>query len=488
MQDLMIEWKDDGSHLYEQIYSYIKDEIRKGKLLYQEKLPSTRSLAQYLQVSRSTVELAYEQLLSEGYIESVPYKGYFAAKVEELYRLDGMSSSGGGKALTGSGTALADAEGAEKGSAAADTCKASDDGSVDFSPNAVDMRSFPFGIWRRINKNVLNQDNRELFLPGDPKGEPALRETIARYLHASRGVSCSPEQIIVGAGNDYLLLLLRYVLGEDCRAAFEDPTYPRARRIFGLFSKEVISVPSDENGILVEKLEQRGANVVYVMPSHQYPTGRVMPIGRRAELLNWAAKDRGRYVIEDDYDSEFRYRGKPIPSLQASDTAEKVIYIGTFSKSIAPAIRVSFLVLPRHLMERYEERCGCFSSTVSRIDQAVLEEFVRSGAFERHLNRMRKVYSKKHEALLDGLKAFGRDFTVSGENAGLHVLVTDRKGRSEAWLKEQARQNGVRVYGLSEAMTESDGCDLAATVLLGFGGLTEEEIEDGIKRLEEAWM
>lgn len=139
-------------------------------------------------------------------------------------------------------------------------------------------------------------------------------------------------------------------------------------------------------------------------------------------------------------------------------------------------------------MERYEERCGCFSSTVSRIDQAVLEEFVRSGAFERHLNRMRKVYSKKHEALLDGLKAFGKDFAVSGENAGLHVLVTDRKGRSEAWLKEQARQNGVRVYGLSEAMTEPDGCDLAATVLLGFGGLTEEEIEDGIKRLEKAWM
>lgn len=488
MQDLMIEWKDDGSHLYEQIYSYIKDEIRKGKLLYQEKIPSTRSLAQYLQVSRSTVELAYEQLLSEGYIESVPYKGYFAAKVEELYRLDGMLPSGSGKSLQGSTASSADAEDAEKGSADADTCKASDSGNVDFSPNAVDMRSFPFGIWRRINKNVLNQDNQELFLPGDPKGEPALRETIARYLHASRGVSCSPEQIIVGAGNDYLLLLLRYILGEDCCVAFENPTYPRARRIFGLFSKEVISVPSDENGILVEKLEQGGANVVYVMPSHQYPTGRVMPIGRRAELLNWAAKDRGRYVIEDDYDSEFRYRGKPIPSLQASDTAEKVIYIGTFSKSIAPAIRVSFLVLPRHLMERYEERCGCFSSTVSRIDQAVLEEFVRSGAFERHLNRMRKVYSKKHEALLDGLKAFGKDFAVSGENAGLHVLVTDRKGRSEAWLKEQARQNGVRVYGLSEAMTEPDGCDLAATVLLGFGGLTEEEIEDGIKRLEKAWM
>ena len=501
MQDLMIEWKDDGSHLYEQIYSYIQEEIRKGKLLYQEKLPSTRSLAQYLEVSRSTVESAYEQLLSEGYIEAVPYKGYFVAKVEELYRLDGIASFADGKAA---GAARKNAAAERKKTAAGQEENRGNTGSgragsaacsrekgaecVDFSPNAIDMRSFPFGTWRRINKSVLNQDNRELFLPGDPKGDPALRETIARYLHASRGVNCSAGQIIVGAGNDYLLQLLRYVLEEDCRAAFENPTYPRARRIFELFSQKVTAVAADESGVLVEELEKSDANVVYVMPSHQYPTGRVMPIGRRAELLNWAAKDSGRYVIEDDYDSEFRYRGKPIPSLQASDTGNRVIYIGTFSKSIAPAIRVSFLVLPKQLMERYEERCSCFSSTVSRIDQAVLREFVGSGAFERHLNRMRKVYSRKHEILLDGLKPFFQDFAVSGENAGLHVLLADRRGRSEAWMKEQARQNGVRVYGLSEAMAEAGGEETDATVLLGFGGLTEEEIADGLERLKRAWL
>lgn len=501
MQDLMIEWKDDKSHLYEQIYSYIKEEIRKGKFLYREKLPSTRSLAQYLQVSRSTVEVAYEQLLSEGYIESVPYKGYFVAKVEELYRLREVTADG-----KNSGRGAGGGQENEDGRAEKSP------GCVDFSPNDIEMRNFPFCTWRRISKNVLNQDNRALFLPGDPKGDFGLRETIARYLHASRGVSCSADQIIVGAGNDYLLQLLRYVLGENCHAAFENPTYPRAWRIFSLFSAQMTAVAADEGGIIVEELEKSGANIVYVMPSHQYPTGRVMPIGRRAELLNWAAKECGRYVIEDDYDSEFRYRGKPIPSLQASDTAEKVIYIGTFSKSVAPAIRVSFLVLPKGLMERYEERCSCFSSTVSRIDQAVLEEFVRSGAFERHLNRMRKVYSRKHEILLEGLKPFLRNFTVSGENAGLHVLVTDTSGRSEAWLKERARQNGVKVYGLSEAMVETDmrgtdrtvRADLPAgtdgirrvslsaktggTVLLGFGGLTEEEITDGLERLKKAWL
>ena len=499
MQDLMIEWKDDKSHLYEQIYSYIKEEIRKGKLLYREKLPSTRSLAQYLQVSRSTVEVAYEQLLSEGYIEAVPYKGYFVAKVEEL---------------TGSGRSwqirrIGKKRMVRQAARQAAWQRKTPAGWI-FPRTPSRCAASPSAHGGGSTKMCSIRTTGSCFA-GRPEGDFGLRETIARYLHASRGVNCNAAQIIVGAGNDYLLLLLRYVLGEDCRAAFENPTYPRARQIFGLFSKEVTSAAADENGIIVDELEKSGANVVYVMPSHQYPTGRVMPIGRRAELLNWAAADDQRYVIEDDYDSEFRYRGKPIPSLQASDTAEKVIYIGTFSKSIAPAIRVSFLVLPKGLMERYEERCSCFSSTVSRIDQAVLEEFLKSGAFERHLNRMRKEYSKKHEILLEGLKPFLKNFRVSGENAGLHVLLTSCRGRSEEWMKERARQNGVKVYGLSEAMTGTDGQKrdqavraglfsdadagrygslrtMGGTVLLGFGGLTEEAIEDGLERLKKAWL
>lgn len=381
MQDLVIDFKDDGSHLYEQIYGHIKDEIRKGKLLCREKLPSTRSLAAYLQVSRSTVELAYEQLLSEGYIESVPYKGYYVAEVEELYRI-------------GEGTEKGEQRGGQR----------AEKYTVDFSPNAIDMRYFPFGIWRRITKNILSQDKKETFALGEAKGDLALRETIARYLHASRGVNADASQIIVGAGNDYLLMLLRYVLGEGRTIAFENPTYPRAYKIFRLFAGRLVTVPYDENGVCVEALQSEGADAVYVMPSHQYPTGMVMPIGRRLELLKWAAQDEDRYVIEDDYDSEFRYRGKPIPSLQASDTGGKVIYIGTFSKSIAPAIRVSFMVLPVKLMRRYEQQYAVFSSTVSRIDQAVLNDFIGEGAFERHLNRMRKVYKEKHELLLEELK------------------------------------------------------------------------------------
>lgn len=475
MQDLMIEFKDDGSHLYEQIYNYIREDIRKGKLLYKEKLPSTRFLAGYLQVSRSTVELAYEQLLSEGYIESEPYRGYYVARVEDLYRI--------GESLTAVQTAK---------------MPATEGIAFDFSPNAIDMNYFPFGTWRKITKNILSQDNQGTFALGEAKGDLSLRETIARYLHASRGVNCSPEQIIVGAGNDYLLLLLRYVLGEKRIYAFENPTYRKAWRIFSLSAGKLVTVGSDENGIRVNELEKSNADTVYVMPSHQYPTGIAMPIGRRMELLNWAARKEDRYVIEDDYDSEFRYRGKPIPSLQASDGAGKVIYIGTFSKSIAPAIRVSYMVLPSKLLEQYERSCAFFSSTVSRIDQAVLNEFIGEGAFERHLNRMRKVYKEKHEILLEALKPFLKDFKLSGENAGLHVLLTDKRGRSEEELIEAAANMGVRVYGMSEALVEQKTENTvsgrkrgerqkAAVLLLGFGGLTKEQISEGMTRLKKAW-
>ena len=306
MNDLAIQLTEDGSrHLYEQIYEYIRDEIKEGKLLAGEKLPSTRSLAEYLQVARSTVELAYGQLLSEGYIEASAYRGYYVCRVEELYQM--MSELSREK---GDGNDKPDMQQKQQ--------KAFD---YDFSPNAIDMSAFPFGTWRKITKEILSGDRKELFALGEPRGDKDFRLTICRYLHSSRGVNASPEQIIVGAGNDYLLLLLQYILGRDICVAFENPSYRRAYRIFSSFASGVVTVPVDENGISVKQLALSGANVAYCMPSHQYPTGVVMPIGRRMELLKWAAGASDRYLIEDDYDSEFRYRGKPVPSLQASDTA-----------------------------------------------------------------------------------------------------------------------------------------------------------------------
>ena len=477
MNDLAIHLTDEnGKHLYEQIYEYIADEIREGKLLAGEKLPSTRSLADYLQVARSTVELAYDQLASEGYIESVPYRGYYICRVEELYRI---GTSGGGLRSEKKGAGQEDGQPGQKDSR---TARYFD---IDFSPNAIDMNLFPFGTWRKITRDILSGDRKELFALGEPRGDLELRKTVCRYLHASRGVNASPEQIIVGAGNDYLLLLLQYILGRGITAAFENPSYRRAFRIFSSFAARMVTVPSDENGIRVDGLLASGANVAYVMPSRQFPTGTVMPIGRRTELLRWASSAEDRYLVEDDYDSEFRYRGKPIPSLQSADTAGRVIYIGTFSKSVAPAIRISFMVLPERLMEAYEKNCSFFSSTVSRIDQTILNEFILSGAFERHLNRMRKAYREKHDLLLDCLQPLLNRYRLSGEYAGLHMLLTSRTPAREEALLERAAARGVRIYGMKEAALAPFETE-HATVLLGYGGLDQERIREGIRRLDAA--
>ncbi|MGN0167289.1 MAG: PLP-dependent aminotransferase family protein [Acetatifactor sp.] len=472
MYDMTIRLRTDtGERLYEQIYEHIKKEIRDGKLLAGERLPSTRSLAEYLQVARSTVDYAYGQLLDEGYIEARPYRGYFVCHMEELLQLE------------------------ETGEGFSDVmCRAATEQAVagavrydcDFSPYDIDMSGFPFSVWKKITRNVLSDANSDLFSRGQSQGDYELRETISRYLHSSRGVNCKPEQIIVGAGNDYLLLLLEKILGRHVRIAMENPTYIRSYRLFRSFAYPVVTVDMDESGMQTGQLEAADVRLAYVMPSHQFPMGTVMPIRRRLELLKWADGGEDRYLIEDDYDSEFRFHGKPIPALQATDEHGKVIYIGTFSKAIAPAIRISFMVLPEKLLERYRRDCAFYSCTVSRIDQSILNAFIRDGYFERHLNKMRKIYRTKHDLLLELLRPFRNHFDISGENAGLHLVLTAREDIAEQELVRRAAEKGVKVYGLSDCMVAER--ERTAAILLGFGGMTEEQLIEGVGRLKEAWL
>lgn len=453
--------------LYEQIYEFVRDEIRAGNLLQNEKLPSSRYLAEYLQVSRTTVDMAYGQLVSEGYLEARPQKGYFVCAIEELYDIK------------------AEAEDAHMQKQNVDSKESYQ---YDFSPNKIDMSLFPYATWKKITKNILVDAKSSMFALGEPQGDLELRTTICRYLHASRGVNCKPEQIIIGAGNDYLLLLLEKILGRHVPIAMENPSYKRAYRIFKSFAYPVSLVPMDESGMQIEALKASKAQVAYIMPAHQYPTGIVMPIGRRMELLKWAAEEENRYLIEDDYDSEFRYRGKPIPSLQASDKYGKVVYIGTFSKSIAPAIRISYMVLPEKLLEEYYVNCNFYSSTVSRIDQTILNEFIRDGYFERYLNKMRKHYRMKHDLMLNELKAFESDFAISGEDAGLHMLLTDKKGRSEQELWNLAAKAGMKVYRMQDAFLETaTNADSKATIILGYASLSQEQIVEGLRLLQDVW-
>jgi GntR family transcriptional regulator/MocR family aminotransferase len=472
--ELMIPLRNQpGYPYYSQIYSYIKEEIKKGNLKPAARLPSTRLLAEHLKISRSTTQMAYEQLLSEGYIEAVPYKGFYVCGIDGLVHTGQDQSRKVQSFLNVSGSDR------EKGKRPA--------WSVDFSPRGIDLNTFPYNTWRKISKNTLVDDNREMFVPGDPQGEPAFREAIRSYLHSARGVNCMAEQIIVGAGSEYLLMLLSQILGGDRIIAMENPTYKQAYRVFDSLKYRVVPVSMDQSGMDVKLLEKSGADIAYVMPSHQYPTGIVMPVKRRQELLAWASGAEGRYLIEDDYDSEFRYKGKPIPALQGMDGKERVIYCGTFSKSVAPAIRVSYMVLPEPLLAIYRERVNFYASTVSRIDQNILYQFMTEGHYERHLNRMRAVYKAKHDGLLAGLKPFESQFMIRGENAGLHLLLTDRKGRPEEVLKEKAGALGVKVYGLSGYFIHDEHNTYPPTMVLGFASLTEDEIKRGLQLLKQAW-
>ncbi len=463
MNELTINLKPhDKIPMYEQIYSYIKNDIQGGRIAYGEKLPSTRALSRHLEVSRSTVELAYEQLLSEGYIESEPYRGFFAAKIEGLYHLPKVRAR------------LPEKE-AQK-----------EEYQYDFTPNGVDLGSFPYHVWRKLSKDILMDDRTELFKSGDAQGEYSFRNAICSYLHQARGVNCTPEQIIIGAGSDYILMLLSTILGRGYRIAFEDPAYKQAYRVMESLAYETVPISLDQSGMCVGELDQSGADIAYVTPSHQYPTGIVMPMRRRMELLMWADKREDRYIIEDDYDSEFRYKGKPIPALQGYDAGGRVIYLGTFSRSVAPAIRLSYMVLPGPLLAKYQEKVKFISSTVSKVDQMIVQRFIEEGYYERHLNKTRALYKSRHDTMLEALRPLLAVCEVFGENAGVHLLLRFHAGVSEDELIRRAKECRIKVYGLSDYRVRRREGE-RATVLLGYANLSGEQIKEAVKQLIQCW-
>lgn len=538
---------EQGIPLYRQIYNYVRDEIRSGSLEAGERLPSTRALAAGLHVARSTAELAYSQLLSEGYIRAKKNSGYFVNEIENLAELHfpdrgknrygtpdkgtvlfyGDKADPGNRRFSGADRIADDRINAENRIRAEreifkadwDTDRTGPGPEIDFSLRHTEMSVFPYSTWKKIMREVMAGADLEIFSHSEPGGDLSLRTTIAHYLHFSRGVLCSPGQVVVGAGNDYLLMLLRHILGEGRRVAMEEVSYLRAAQIFHSFGYTLCPVRMDRDGMLPGSVLSSGADLVYAMPAHQFPVGCVMPVARRAALLTWAMEKPERYIIEDDYDSEFRYRGKPIPALQSLDHAGKVIYIGTFSKAIAPAIRISYMILPPGLLEVYHHNCYFFSSTVSRIDQRILNEFMKNGHFERHLNRMRSLYRIRHDELTARLKPFGSRFRILGGGTGLHLVLEalpetvgiicavyglkDREPRRiEQILRDRALEVDVCLYCLSDFRisfedsgkpfhTGTPGTEETAfrrpALLLGFGALDEARIREGIRRLSLAW-
>lgn len=479
MKELLIELDSHAkTSLYEQIYEYIRRMIMDGSLSCGERLPSARLLAVQLQVSRSTVDAAYAQLVSEGYLKAKRGSGYFVCDVGALFHFTaGHDREKGDNDFS-----------KQRNAASRVTQNHSLNMIYNFLPGQIDDSGFAYNAWRKCAKEaLLDLETSHRLLPaGHPQGEYELRVAIAVYLCQARGVHCEPQQIIIGAGNEYLLQMLAQILGGPRTVAMESPTYLQAYHTFCNIGYEVKAVPMDMEGMQTEKIPDEAMTLVYVMPSHQFPLGTVMPLRRRLQLLTWADAGSQRYIIEDDHDSEFRYKGRPIPALQGIAAQERVIYLGTFSNSIMPSIRISYMVLPQPLLAEYEKRCGFYASTVSRLQQITVCKFMEQGYFERHLNKMRGIYKAKHDLLLSLLKEKQWVHRIYGDHAGLHLAVELNCMYTEAEIIARARSYGLYVQGMSECyLAGSKKPDKRPILLLGFGSLTQEYLREGVKILEK---
>lgn len=453
----------DGTQpLYLQIYESITAQIRAGHLAPGGRLPGKRSLAAQLGVAVNTVDTAYQMLVAEGYLESRQRSGFFVLPYTDTLKPAAPIP--------------------QPPQTAAPAYR------FDLSTGSVDTALFPFRTWGRIQKELLYTGS-ELLAHGHRSGDEDLRLVIAEYLRAYRGVECGTEQIIVGAGMEYLLGLVAQLL-RGGTAAIENPGYARSRTILENCGVSCRCVDIDESGLAMEGLEKSGANLCYVTPSHHFPTGVTMPVGRRAQLLQWAGQEPGRYILEDDYDAEFRFDMRPLPSLQGmAGRSGPVIYLCTFSKSLAPGIRIACMVLPTELLKRWREMFGTYANTVSRFEQQTLRRFLADGHFTRHLARMRKAYKTRMELLCAALEGvFGKErIALKGRHTGLHLLLTLRNAPGEREMVLAAAREGVGLRGLSEYyLQQRENCP-PNTVVIGYASVPDSEIPALTKALYRAW-
>ena len=446
--------KSPGVPLYEALYRCIRQDILTGGLLPGEKLPSKRTLAQNLEISRITVETAYNQLLSEGYIRSVEKVGYFVEAVERHAE---------------AAVRLPDPPEAARR-----------DYWLDLTDNGTEH--FPFSVWTKLQREVMLDYGEKLLLPLPNRGIPELRQAIAAHLAAFRGMHVDPRNILIGAGTDFLYNLLIQLLGRDKVYAVEEPGYGKIRRIYAAGGVRCVSAMMDSQGVLPESLEE--ADVLHFSPSHHFPTGLVTPLGRRMELLNRASRG-DKWIIEDDYDSEFRFDSHPKPAMQSLDGSGRVIYMNTFSKSLAPSIRISYMILPPALMEQFQQKLGFYSCTVPSFEQYTLARFLSRGHFEKHINRMRKFYRSRRSRVVRMHRecAVADRLTVLEQDAGLHFLLRVDTALTDGELVARLAERGIRVRALSEYFHNGSGD--RHCLVVNYSGLKEEALQEALKILGE---
>ncbi|MDD4850354.1 MAG: PLP-dependent aminotransferase family protein [Gemmiger sp.] len=463
---------DSKTPLYEQLYLALAEDIRAGTLPPGSSLPGRRTMAARLGVSVNTVDAAYQMLAAEGLAESHPRSGFVVQETGGLLhgrpaRLPPRGSPTPAPAKSAAGPEIR----------------------YDLSTGGVDTALFPARTWGRIQKELL-YTSPHLLTRGEMQGDAALRQAIAHYLNEYRGVVCTPAQVVVGAGIEYLLGCLAHLFAGRV-AAVENPGYGRTRAVLENSGIPCRLVDIDQGGLPAGGVAASGADLCYITPSHHFPTGVTMPAPRRAQLLAWADAAPGRYILEDDYDSEFRFDTRPLPSLQGmAGPKGPVVYLTTFSKSLAPGIRIACMVLPQPLLARYRQDFAVYANTVSRFEQHTLCQFMDGGYFTRHLARMRLAYKKRMELLADALQTRfqGQGLVLQGRHTELHLLLHLPGAPGEAAMVAQAARQGVQLRGLSGYyMARPEACP-PNTVVAGYAALPESDIPPVADALARAWL
>lgn len=459
MKPISLEFKDSSqTPLYIQLYRYLKEEITCGAIAAGEKLPSLRRLAKDLSVSITTTEQAYSQLLVEGYITSKPQSGYYVASV--------AGGSRRGETLP-----------AER--------------SFDFtdytfqnSSFKYDLSCFDFGKWKKCMARVLNDYSHLLLFESDPQGEAALRFEISKYVYQSRGVIANPDQIVIGAGTQQLTthlcrIMRRMNVGH---VAAEDPGYLPVQNIFRDHGFSITKVAVEDDGIRIEKLPANIPSAVYVSPSNQFPTGSVMPVGKRYQLLEWALKNDS-YILEDDYDSELRYFGKPVPALQGLDKNHRVVYLGSFSSTLFPAVKISYMVLPPAMVEIFSSIKSDYTQTCSKTEQLTLALFMEDGLYYTNIKKLRSLYGQKLQAALAAFSHCAKGFvTPTNTSSGINIILKVRTRKSPAELSEAARSIGLNVQPAA-SLTDQD----TAALIFYYNQIPLGEIQDCITDMVALW-
>lgn len=450
--------REAGTPLYEQLYSAIKADILCGRLAGGERLPSKRALSGHLNISKITVETAYNQLLAEGYISSRERSGYYVASIQL----------------------------AQPPASGAPQARAAEPPEPQAAPGAA-ASLFPFSVWARLMRSVILDTQQNLLQRVPSAGLFALRKAIADEFMRQRGVFVSPEQILIGAGTEYFYSLLIQFLGHGRRYALEALGHRKIAHVYQANAAGLVPIGMDDDGIMVESLEASGASVVHISPSHHFPTGVVMPISRRQALMAWMAEKPDRFIIEDDYDSEYRFSGRIIPTMQSMDYLGRVIYMNTFSQTITPALRISYMILSKELLPLWQQKMGFYSCCVPSFEQLTLTRFLDEGYFDKHLSRMKKHYRAQRDKLLAlvAQPEFARHFTALRADAGLHFVLRIRTALSDSQLAPLLRSAGLQAPFLSSYYVGPPAPEAHGCVVVNYAELDADSFGAALQKLAD---